>query len=62
MMIWLYFHQYLCNKYLDDILSCVEASRSSSNDTHLWAAGREGRVATPIYAFGMNRQLQCNYV
>lgn len=47
-MIWLYFQQYHCRNYLDDMLSCVKTSRSASNDAHLWAAGREGRLATPI--------------
>lgn len=47
-MIWFYFKQYLQKNHLDDMLSRVKTSRSASNDAHLWAAGREGRLATPI--------------
>lgn len=53
-MIWLKWYQYPCRKYLDDMLSCVETSRSSSNDANLWAAGRQGRLAAPTEACEMS--------
>lgn len=42
-------------KYLDQMLRRVETSWAASNDAHLWAARGEGRLATPIYVYRMER-------